>query len=144
MTESNLIFLVDDDPDYKYLVQQVFKLFLPNHQVRFFDDGADLIQTVQSSLPAETDKPIAILMDIDMPQMDGFETLARLKEIPIWNQVNVIIMTNRDHEDYQQESYRLGAYLFLLKPVSLPEIQTIMTRICEMQGEFASLASPAS
>lgn len=130
MSESSLIYLVDDDADYRYLVRQIFHLFLQHHRVRFFNNGKELIETVE--LPQEEDdRPAAILLDIDMPQMDGFQTLARLKQLPFGRQVPVIMMTNRDHEEYRQESLRLGAHAFLLKPINLTDIRAVMTRICE-------------
>ena len=136
MPESSLIYLVDDDADYRYLVGQVFHLFLQQHRVRFFANGSELIETVELQEQADGEKPAAILLDIDMPQMDGFQTLARLKQLPFWQQMPVIMMTNRDHEEYRRESLRLGAHTCLLKPISLTDIRTVMAHICESDDQL--------
>ncbi|SDG58268.1 Response regulator receiver domain-containing protein [Dyadobacter soli] len=136
MSGSCLVYLVDDDADYQYLVGQVFNIFLPQHRIRFFANGADLVNAIHSTSPTATELPAAILLDVDMPHMDGFQTLAAIKQQPGWQQINVIMMTNRDQAEYREESERLGAFAFLLKPISLPEIQKEMTQICETGGNF--------
>jgi CheY-like chemotaxis protein len=139
MTDSSLLYLADDDADYRYLVQQAFNFFLQKHRIRLFANGAELIKLIESSVPMPGNEPLAILLDIDMPQKDGFQTLMELKEHPLWKRFKVIMMTNRDHPEYRDESYRLGAHAFVLKPVSMQEIKKEMTDICEMQGRFSDL-----
>ncbi|MGV3603636.1 MAG: response regulator [Dyadobacter fermentans] len=131
MTGSCLVYLVDDDADYQYLVGQVFNIFLAKHRIRFFANGAGLVNAIESATISSDEMPSAILLDIDMPHMDGFQTLTAIKQNPIWHPVHVIMMTNRDQPEYREESERLGAHAFLLKPISLFEIQKEMTQICE-------------
>lgn len=137
MARPRLIYLVDDTADYRFLVQQVFNLYLPAHQIRFFPDGIDLVK----ELDTEMEKPDVILMDIDMPQLNGFEALAKLKHHHDWQQVPVVMMTNRDQAEYRQETFRLGASAFLQKPASLMEIKSIMTRLSSTEGDFSDLSA---
>lgn len=130
MAESSLVYLVDDDADYRYIVQQVFNLFFKEHTIRFFANGAELVEHMKSPDADKPGMPSVILLDIDMPQMDGFQTLAALRQDPIWREVRVIMMTNRDHPEYRQELLRLGADDFVLKPIGLTEIQNAMSDIC--------------
>lgn len=139
MPHSNLIYLVDDDADYRFLVQQVFKMFLPNHQVRFFSDGSELAGNLEALVNEQTASPRVIILDIDMPELNGFQTLSKLKQHPFWQTVPVIMMTNRDQAEFRQESFRMGANAFSLKPMSLPDIKAAMTEICEHEGNFVEL-----
>nr|WP_295926750.1 response regulator [uncultured Dyadobacter sp.] len=141
MRDPHLIYIVDDDGDYRFLVQQVFKMFLPQHQLRCFADGAALVENMCLIANQNTPKPHVILLDIDMPVLNGFETLSRLREDIYWKSVPVLMSTNRDQAEFRQESIRLGASGFSLKPMSLPEIKALMTDICNYEGNFAAFSS---
>ena len=132
-----MIYVVDDGADYRFLVQQVFTMFLPKYPVRFFADGADLVDALDSL--AEEVRPEVMVLDVDMPRLDGFQTLVQLKQHPYWQSVPVVMMTNRMDPEFQQESYRLGASAFVPKPIDLLEIKTVMTQLCEHTGDFSSL-----
>ncbi|MCF0052127.1 response regulator [Dyadobacter sp. LJ53] len=131
--------MVDDDADYRFLVGQVFKFFLPQHQVQFFADGSELADSLD--LPEDQDPvlPRVILLDIDMPKLNGFQTLLRLKDHDHWQTVPVIMMTNRDQAEFREESFRLKASGFTLKPMDIQEIKAVMTEICEHAGDFTAL-----
>jgi CheY-like chemotaxis protein len=132
-----MIYLIDDGADYRFLVQQVFTMFLPQYPVRFFADGADLVEALDSL--ANEVRPEVMVLDVDMLRLDGFQTLTILKQHPCWQSVPVVMMTNRTDRNYQQESYRLGASAFMSKPMDLMEIKTVMTQLCEHTGDFTSL-----
>ncbi|MBO0952942.1 response regulator [Fibrella forsythiae] len=137
MRLPRLIYLVDDDADFQFLVQQVFDLFLPQYRVRLFGDGADLVDVLDGVATSVDDLPGLIVLDVDMPRLDGFQTLAQLKRHPQWQSVPVVIMTNRTDLDYQQQSYQLGASAFVLKPMDLMAIKSLMTLLCEYEGDFS-------
>ncbi|WP_420152188.1 response regulator [Siphonobacter sp.] len=129
MAHSRIVYLVDDNADYRFLVQQVFTLFLPEHQVHFFTDGSQLVERMDalSKLP----KPDLIVLDMDMPQLNGLQTLFLLKQNPDWKTVPVVMMTNRDQMEIRRESHQLGANAFLLKPLNLLEMRNVMIQLCE-------------
>ena len=132
-----MIYVIDDGADYRFLVQQVFTMFLPQYPVRFFADGADLVQALDSL--AKEVRPEVMVLDVDMPRLDGFQTLVKLKMHPYWQSVPVVMMTNRTDHDYELESYRLGASTIVAKPMDLMEIKAVMTQLCEHTGDFTLL-----
>lgn len=142
MAQPRLVYLVDDAADYRFLVQQVFSLFLPQHRVGLFADGAELVAVIDSGAASAQALPGVIALDVDMPGLNGFQTLSQLKQHPSWQPVPVVMITNRDHEDYRQESYRLGASAFVLKPMNLMALKSLMTRLCEYEGNFANWEVP--
>jgi CheY-like chemotaxis protein len=139
MAGSRLIYLIDDDADYRFLVQKIFKMFLSQHHIRFFENGAEFIDSIDSLQEQSKIRPDVILLDIDMPRLNGFETLLQLKQRLDWQPVPVIMMTNRDQVEFRRESNQLGASAFLLKPIELMGIKTTMTKICEHEGDFGDL-----
>ncbi|QRR00659.1 response regulator [Dyadobacter sandarakinus] len=134
-----VVYLVDDEADYRFLVQQVFSIFLPGQQIRFFGSGLDLVAHLELASDQKKGTPEVLILDIDMPRMNGFQTLLQVKRHPDWQGVPVVMMTNRDQAEYAQESYRLGASAFLLKPINLNAIRDVMGFLCEHKGDFEQL-----
>ncbi|WP_128546252.1 response regulator [Larkinella soli] len=135
MPDSRVIYFVDDASDYRFLVQQVVMRFIPQCRMQFFSDGADLVDWIESGQTPGEDGPKVILLDLDMPKMDGFQTLGVLKQHPQWQSVPVVIITNRDSQEHRQSSLELGASNFLLKPLDLMEIKDLMTKLCNYGGD---------
>lgn len=140
MTPPRLVYIVDDWADYRFLVKQVFNLFLGQYQLRLFADGADLVADLDSLSESADTLPRVIALDIDMPGLDGFQTLVRLKQHPLWQSVPVVMISNRNDPDYQQQSYRLGASAFMLKPMGMMGVKSLLTLLCEYEGDFRLLS----
>jgi putative two-component system response regulator len=64
--------------------------------------------------------PDLILLDIEMPQMDGFEALTKLKAIDRWSHIPVMFLTGRTDADVEVHGFEMGAVDFLTKPFSAP------------------------
>lgn len=69
----------------------------------------------------EKNKPDLILLDIQMPGMDGFETIQRLKQDPHSRDIPVLFLTSQGDIDSRMKGFQLGATDFILKPF-MPEI----------------------
>lgn len=128
-----MIYIVDDLADYRFLVEQVFKRFLPQYTLRLFADGLELIQSIEqsSTLPLpELARPGLLVLDVDMPKLNGFQTLERLKEFPLWQPIPVVMMSGRWESKFSEAAYQQGVTAYILKPMSLTEIQDVMTDLC--------------
>lgn len=103
------ILVVDDDPDTVAI--------LARHLER---EGFVALQAVSGAecLRMARESPIdVILLDLMMPEMDGFEVCRRLKQNPATAEIPVILITARDDLDARAEGMRLGVSDFLAKPV---------------------------
>lgn len=128
MKNKAMIYIVDDAADYRYLVQQVFSRFLPEYAVRLFADGDELRRHVLN--PVTPDRPQVILLDLDMPVLNGHETLVFLKQQLAWHEIPVVVMTNSlSHEDIGLY-YRAGASSFMLKPTDIEQLRQNLDTIC--------------
>ncbi|WP_286233754.1 two-component system response regulator [Thalassotalea sediminis] len=67
--------------------------------------------------------PTLVLLDIDMPEMDGFELCEKLKAISAEQSTNFIFITSHDEFDYEQRALQLGAVDFISKPLNIPICQ---------------------
>ena len=116
------VLMVDDDGDDRLLVRDAFRAASLGTDLRFVSDGEELLRHLRRqreySKASNSPRPGLILLDLNMPRMDGREALAALKADPELRLIPVIVMsTSRAPEDVEK-SYRLGAASFISKPVS--------------------------
>jgi CheY-like chemotaxis protein len=86
--------------------------------------------------------PDIILLDINMPRMDGFEVLAQIKAEPALRRIPVVMFTTSDCQDDIDKAYALGACSFITKPCSLEELDTTLRRLAGYWVTTARLPSP--
>lgn len=120
-----LIFIVDDQMYIRRVLQ--ISLEEKGFKTREFESGVDLIKFI--SEPGETEKPDLILLDIMMPEMDGFETLERLKEISSYTKIPVIIISARNQKEDVLKALKLGAKDFIVKPFDMVNVINKITNL---------------
>jgi CheY-like chemotaxis protein len=76
-----------------------------------------------------TFRPDVVLMDIGMPEMDGYETLRRMRELPELGAPLFVAMTGYGREDDRRRASDAGFTHYLLKPVEPEELQALLARI---------------
>lgn len=104
--------MVDDTPDNVWLVTHILK---EAYRTRVATDGERALQ-----LAAAHPQPDLVLLDIDMPDMNGYEVCARLKADPSTAHLPVIFITARCKAGDEERGLRLGAVDYITKPVSAP------------------------
>jgi CheY-like chemotaxis protein len=98
---------------------QANKLLLEavGHEAIVASDGAAGIET------ARTAPPDAVLLDLYMPGVDGFETCRRLRALPALRSTVIIALTGACEEETRRRAHQAGFDLVMAKPVSLVDIQ---------------------
>jgi CheY-like chemotaxis protein len=127
MTSTQLICVVDDQADYRFLIQQLFSRFLPNYSVRLFANGKALVE----ELPQISPKPSLFLLDRHMPILDGHQTLLYLKGHEGFKTIPVVIMSADASWEEINECYEAGANSFVRKAMDFESVKHIMTGLCE-------------
>lgn len=122
-----LIVAVDDNEDDRFIIQQAFAQFAPEYCLRTLESGLDLIQV----LPSLTPPPALVLLDVNMPRLDGLETLQYLREQPAWQLLPVVMLTTSDQPDDVTRAYRLGATGFLTKPALFSGYASLLQTISQ-------------
>ena len=82
----------------------------------------------QAFAKADAEKPDLIIMDVMMPNMDGYETLAKLKDHPSTQGIKVMMLTAMDRPRERAWALEMGAYGYMVKPVRIEEFQTNVKR----------------
>lgn len=104
---GNLILLVDDDPD---ILKRAQSILGKEYKIAAATSGAQALVFVKRTVPD------LILLDITMPQMDGFETFAKIHEVPDCDKVPVIFLTGDTDAATETRCFAAGAVDFIGKP----------------------------
>ena len=118
---SEVILIVDDDEDDCLLLRQALADARPSVQVRTLLDPERLLAYLRQQAPYEAPedapRPDLILLDLNMPRMDGREILALLKGDDALRRIPVVVLTTSRAARDVREVYGLGANAFVTKPV---------------------------
>jgi CheY-like chemotaxis protein/MinD-like ATPase involved in chromosome partitioning or flagellar assembly len=108
------ILIVDDDPDLQRLMSLVLEM--AGYEVVTANNGAEALIKIRS------DRPDLILLDIMMPEMDGFETCRRLRKLPEGAHIPVIMLSAADQVTDKVKGLRVGANDYVTKPADSREL----------------------
>lgn len=107
MAEKKKILIVEDDSFLRNLISQ--KLQKEGYEVAEAADGEEGLKKIKE------EKPDLILLDLILPEIDGFEVLRRVKEDPLLASIPVIILSNLGQREDIERGMNLGAADFLIK-----------------------------
>jgi len=117
--EKNSLLIVDDDTSN---LMELIHILQPEYKIYAAKDGLSALRTAKNALPD------LILLDIIMPDMNGFSVLAELKKVDSTKSIPIIFMTGLDDENKENEGLALGAVDYILKPFSA---ETVKLRIAQ-------------
>ena len=110
MTEIKKILIVDDDP---YILMSLeFLMKKNNYNVIIARNGKEALDLV------EKETPQVVLLDIMMPDVDGYEICRHIKKTTNLKEIKVVFMSAKSKEVDIQRGYQLGATLYITKPFS--------------------------
>ncbi|MBO0933747.1 response regulator [Fibrella sp. HMF5036] len=124
-----LLLIADDDDDDRVLIEQALKQTAFNGQIRFVEDGEQLIQYLkdcQSDSPDAPQRPTLLLVDLNMPVVNGIEALTYIKSVPGLRQLPVVMLTTSSAETDISTCYNLGASSFVIKPITFTKLVELM------------------
>lgn len=121
------ILAVDDEKHIVRLVQ--INLTKEGYEVVTASNGREALEQVAA------EQPDLIVMDVMMPEMDGFEALKRLKEDTATASIPVIMLTARAQDADVFRGWQSGADLYLTKPFNPQELITFVKRIFQDQAD---------
>jgi len=128
--EPIVILMADDDEDDCLLAREALEEARVANSLHFVRDGEELLQYLRHEGPyhdpARAPRPGLILLDLNMPRMDGRTALREIKSDPTLRRIPVVVMTtSRDELDIVR-SYDLGANSYIVKPVTFQGLVEVM------------------
>ena len=122
--------LIEDDPADVQLLQEGFRGSRYEHDWHVFHAGQEALEYLRT-LENPWKSPCLVLLDLNLPGMDGRQVLTELKSDPKLKGIPVIILTTSNNPADVQKAYELHANSFITKPSHLNQLHTIARRIEE-------------
>lgn len=137
------ILLAEDDPDDRMLTRRALKKSRLANTIEAVEDGEELMDYLYRrgaySDRDDTKRPGLILLDLNMPRMDGREALQRIKSDDDLRRIPVVVLTTSRAEQDIIESYDLGVNAYVTKPVTFEELVDAIQTIGEFWLEIVRL-----
>ncbi|MBO5635271.1 MAG: response regulator [Bacteroidales bacterium] len=124
------LLMVDDVPLNLLVVTKMLSRF--NFRIRTAANGIEALQKVAE------EKPDLILLDILMPQMDGFEVLRRLRSDPATADLRVVILSALNTTEDIVKGFNLGANDFITKPIIMEKLISSVSDQLRLSGKGTS------
>ncbi|HVJ62887.1 MAG TPA: response regulator [Tahibacter sp.] len=129
---SITVLMADDDPDDRRLAIDAFRAAQLSNPLHFVEDGAALLDYLnRRDRYTDTAHPLPglILLDLNMPRVDGREALQEIKSDPLLRHIPIIVLTTSAAEEDIARSYRAGCNSFIQKPVSFSAFVEIVSTL---------------
>jgi CheY-like chemotaxis protein len=120
MEPSKLIYLVDDDEDDILLMKDALKNVMEDVDIVELSDGLSLLERLEKSEPQQ---PALILMDMNMPRVNGLEALHLIKTNPKTQHIPLVMVSTSASPQHISEAYQHGVNAFITKPVSINDYE---------------------
>jgi DNA-binding response OmpR family regulator len=133
---SRYILVVDDDPSSEQLLELCLRH--AGYEMIRVSSGREAIEVIEDSLPD------LVLLDVMMPDIDGFEVCRRVRANPLTAAVPIVMLTTHSSMDAKLSGFEAGADDFLFKPVDLRELVVRLRAILRRTARRCLPNSPTS
>jgi CheY-like chemotaxis protein len=124
------VLLVEDDPGDVLMTQEAFADHQVHNRLHVVSDGVEAMAFLRKEGSyADVPSPDLILLDLNLPKMDGREVLAAIKEDQQLRSIPVVILTTSEAEEDVLRSYSLHANAYVTKPVDFERFIEVVKRI---------------
>lgn len=124
------ILIVDDDPDDRESIRDAFLENEYDHHYVFLKDADELMGYLHED--SKHDHPSVILLDLNMPGMDGRQALKLIKDNKNLRHIPIVVLTTSSASSDKQTSYALGANCFITKPDNFNTLVDITASITKL------------
>jgi len=129
--ELTILIAEDDDGHADLIMTGLKESGICNHMIRFIDGKQtwDFISGEGRNLVLDTNKSYLLLLDINMPKMDGIEVLERIKDDNRLKKLPVMMLTTTDDPREVEKCYDLGCNIYITKPVDFLKFAETLKRL---------------
>jgi CheY-like chemotaxis protein len=129
-TTSVSVLLVEDDPGDVLMTREAFEDFISDNTLHVVCDGVEAMAFLRREVPyADAPTPDLVLLDLNLPRMDGREVLAAIKNDAALRQIPVVVLTTSEAEEDVRRSYQLHANAYVTKPVDFDRFVDVVRAI---------------
>ena len=126
------VLLVEDDPGDVLMTREAFEDNKVANRLAVVSDGVSAMEYLRKEGPyADAPTPDLVLLDLNLPRMDGREVLQALKEDDDLRRIPVVVLTTSESEEDVLRSYALHANAYVTKPVDFDRFIDVVRQIDE-------------
>ncbi len=141
--DAVVILLVEDDPGHARLIEKNLRRANLLNELIVVTDGAQALDFVfhrGDFASRENSKPLLILLDLNLPVLDGYQVLQRLKADDATKTIPIVILTTTDDPREVARCYELGCNVYVTKPVEYEHFSEAIRQL----GLFLSVVTIAN
>jgi len=127
--EVRILFVEDNEGDIVLTIEAMKEARISNNVTVVRDGEEALMFLLRKGKYADAERPDLVLLDINLPKVDGKEVLARIKNDPALMTIPVVILTTSDSEKDIMESYHNHANCYITKPVDFKKFMDVVHTI---------------
>jgi CheY-like chemotaxis protein len=116
------ILLVEDDVSHARLFQRMLKRYDPDIPLYFAQNGLEALIFLETYFANSEAATLAVVLDINMPQLDGLKMLEIVRENPQFADTQVIVVSTKDDVHIINKAKGLGIMQYIIKPIAYEEI----------------------
>lgn len=128
-SEAYAVVMADDDSEDVELTRRAFRRMGMQVEIEHVENGKALVENLRArrNRPCEDRRsPVVVLLDLNMPVMDGREALMEIKRDAALNKVPVVVLTSSRASEDIERTYSLGANSYIAKPDTFSELMEVV------------------
>lgn len=130
LNEHVTILMVEDDEGHATLIEKNLRRAGIGNELKHFDNGRKVVDYLFAENPEySAPEHLLVLLDLNLPEMDGFEVLERIKSDERTKLIPVIILTTTDNPREIDRCYQLGCNVYITKPVEYMNFSEAIKRL---------------
>jgi CheY-like chemotaxis protein len=129
LEQKHCVLVADDDTDDQFMLKEAFASLKFDKEIRTVENGEELLDYLNKKGKYDDENlpfPKLILLDLNMPKVDGRQCLRMIKESPEFCKIPIIIFSTSNNPEDISQSYELGANSYIIKPYSYNELVEII------------------
>jgi len=143
MTREGILMMADDDADDREFVREAFDASGFLGEFRYVEDGGALVDYLLHAQGNPYDPaspmPDLILLDLNMPRVDGYEALKRIKSDVGLRRIPIVVLSTSESESDIEKTYDEGVNSFITKPAGFDELVEMAGRLKKYWLELVKL-----
>lgn len=132
------LLIVEDDPGDVVLTREALSGASTPHNLRIVEDGESAVAYLRRLGEfAEAPRPDLVLLDLNLPRLDGWGVLGQVKSDPHLRSIPIVVLTTSGADEDVLRSYELHANAYVTKPVDLEDFTRV---VCQVDDFFLTVA----
>lgn len=130
VSRSSAIMMIEDDLGHARLIEKNIRRSGIFNSIEHFENGALVLDYLTDD--ARLSDPALILLDLNLPDMNGTDLLARIKETPTLHRTPVVVLTTTDDRAERERCYDLGCNAYIAKPVNYKNFSRAIRQLAQL------------